>query len=87
MSPELEERYQIDVLAAEAGGYVNPMSEEDRAFTNLLFDVCKRFGVRWYSADAKDRYFVEEITRITWARQQEQITGLTYSHGGNTVGF
>lgn len=76
MNPELEERYQIDILAAEAGGYVSPMSEEDKAFTNLLFNVCKQFGVNYYSADDKDRYFVEEVTRVAWARKQEKDTGI-----------
>ena len=76
MNPKLEERYQIDILAAEAGGYVRPISEEDKAFINLLFNVCKQFGVNYYDADEKDRYFVEEVTRVAWARKQEKDAGV-----------
>ncbi|MCM1217166.1 MAG: hypothetical protein NC081_05480 [Roseburia sp.] len=76
MNTELDKDYELDLLAAKAGGYVKPMSEEDRAFTELLLEVCKQFGVRYYSADAKDRYFVEEVARVTWERQQEKATGI-----------
>ena len=76
MSKQLEEKYAIDVLAAEAGGYFAPPTEEDLAYTDLLFDVCDQFGIRYYSATAKERNFVEEVTRVTWAIQQEQKTGV-----------
>jgi hypothetical protein len=41
-----------------------------------LHKVCQQFGIRYYSANKKERYFVEEVTRLTWARQQEAKTGI-----------
>ena len=76
MNQELEERYAIDVLAEEAGGYFAPPSEEDLRYMDLLFDICKQFGIRYYSASPKERSFVDEVTRLTWARQQESILGI-----------
>ena len=45
------------------------------AYTELLFDVCQQFGLRYYFAK-KERYFVEEVTRFTWANRQEEKTGV-----------
>ena len=72
----LDERYKIDDLAAQAGGYFALPTEENMAYTELLFDICQQFGIRYYSATKKERYFVEEVTRVTWAKQQEEKTGI-----------
>lgn len=40
LQDELREKYQIDILADEAGGYVSPPSEEGLAYTDLFFSVC-----------------------------------------------
>lgn len=76
MSTGLEKKYQIDILADQAGGYFSAPEEQELAYTDLLFSVCDQFGIRYYSATPKERYFVEEVTRVTWARQQEQVTGV-----------
>lgn len=76
MSAELEKQYQIDILADQAGGYFSAPSEQELAYTDLLFSVCEQFGIRYYTATPKERYFVEEVTRVTWARQQERVTGV-----------
>lgn len=76
MSDHLKEKYAVDVLASEAGGYFAPPSKEDLAYTDLLFDICAQFDIRYYSATPKERNFVEEVTRVTWARQQEAKTGV-----------
>lgn len=76
MSAELEKRYQIDILAEEADGYFSAPDEKNLEYTDLLFSVCDQFGIRYYSATPKERYFVEEVTRETWERQKEQITGI-----------
>lgn len=72
----LDERYLIDELAEQAGGYFSPPTEEDIAFTNLLFEISEQFGIHYYSATKKERYFVDEVTRVTWAKQQEEKTGI-----------
>ena len=73
MSPE---RKKIDELAERAGGYFSLPSEDSMAYTELLFDICKQFGIRYYTATKKERYFVEEVTRVTWAKQQEEKSGI-----------
>ena len=75
MSSELKRECVIDDLAGQAGGYFAMPTEEDMAYTELLFDVCHQFGIRYYTATAKERAFVEEVTRVTWAKQQEVKTG------------
>lgn len=69
-----DERYQIDVLAAEAGGYFHMPTEEELAYADLFFSVCEQFGIRYYSATEKEKYFVEEVTRVTWAFQHGEKT-------------
>lgn len=78
MNEPFHKKYEIDVLAEEAGGYFSPPTEENIAYTDLLFDVCKQFGIRYSSASAKERYFVEEVTRVTWAVQQERKSGVKH---------
>ena len=72
----INERYEIDELADAAGGYFAMPSADELAYTELLFDVCDQFGIHYYSADKKARAFVEEVTRVTWAKQQEEKTGV-----------
>lgn len=71
----MQEEYKVDVLAAEAGGYFVPPDADSLAYTELLFDVCKQFGIRYYTATPKEKFFVEEVTRVTWERQQAEKTG------------
>lgn len=72
MSMELEKWYQVDVLAEQAGGYFSVPSAAELAYTDLFFSVCEQFGIRYYSATPKERYFVEEVTHVTWACQHKQ---------------
>lgn len=67
---------RVDELAAQAGGYFAQPTAESMAYTELLFDICDQFGIRYYSATKKEQFFVEEVTRVTWARQQEENTGI-----------
>lgn len=72
MSTEMEKKYRIDILADQAGGYFSVPNEQELAYTDLLFSICKQFGIRYYSATPKERYFVEEVARVTWAHQEAQ---------------
>ena len=72
---ELRERYQIDELAEKAGGYVSPPTEDGLAYTDLFFSVCQQFGIRYSRATPQERYFVEEVTRVTWAIQHGEKVG------------
>ena len=75
MEQKQDKRTELDDLADAAGGYFAMPTADDLAYTELLFDICRQFGIRYYSATAKERAFVEEVTRVTWARQQEAKTG------------
>lgn len=70
------EQASIDALAEQAGGYFSIPSKESIEYTELFFDICRQFGIRYYSASPKERGFVEEVTRITWARQREAESGV-----------
>lgn len=74
---ELEERYKLDILADEAGGYVSMPTQEGLEYTDLFFSVCRQFGIRYSHATPKERYFVEEVTRVTWAVQHGEKVGET----------
>ena len=76
MKNEHDALYVIDELAEQAGGYFSMPTQDDMAYTELLFDVCQQFGIRYYSATAKEKAFVEEVTRVTWEKQQEARTGV-----------
>lgn len=76
MDKKLREQYELDELAEKAGGYFIRPTTENMAYTDLLFDVCQQFGIRYYSATDKERAFVEEVTRVTWEKQQEGKTGV-----------
>lgn len=76
MEKMLDAFIEMDTLAEQAGGYFALPSEENIEYTDLLFDVCRQFGIRYYSATPKERHFVEEVTRVTWANMQEEKTGI-----------
>lgn len=76
MEKMLDAFIEMDTLAEQAGGYFALPSEENIEYTDLLFDVCRQFGIRYYSATPKERHFVEEVTRVTWANMQEEKTGV-----------
>ena len=76
MEHKKDAQYVIDELPAQSGGYFSMPTPEDVAYTDLLFDVCQQFGIRYYSASAKEKAFVEEVTRVTWAKQQEAKNGV-----------
>lgn len=76
MNQEFPDYSVIDALADEAGGYFAIPSEEDIHYMELLFDVSRQFGIHYYSATPKERNFVDEVTRLTWAEQQEAQTGV-----------
>ena len=38
------ERKKIDDLAAQAGGYFSLPTEDSKAYTDLLFDICRQLA-------------------------------------------
>ena len=76
MSMELGKRYQVDILAKQAGSYFSVPSEQNLIYMNRLFSVCEQFDIRYYSATPKECYFVEEVAHVAWARQKEEAMGI-----------
>ena len=76
MNRSLEKDRELDDLASSAGGYFAMPSEESIAYTELLFSVCEQFGIRYYTATEKERFFVDEVTRVTWEIQQQKRIGI-----------
>jgi len=72
---ELLNHYQLDVLAEKAGGYVAAPTAESLDYTDLFFSVCQQFGIRYSQATPKERFFVDEVTRVTWAIQHGERIG------------
>ena len=79
MSADLDLRYQIDILAQQAGSYFAVPGEQELEYIDLLFDICKQFGIKYYSATAKERFFVEEVARVTYERGRAQKQGFPLS--------
>ena len=52
---------------------------EEAQFYEIFFQVCRKYGVRWASADEKERQFVEEVTRVTYERERAIRLGLPLS--------
>ena len=61
--------------ASDAEWYCRRDSEEDR-FYEIFFQMCRKYGVRWASADEKERRFIEEVTRVTYERERAVRLGL-----------
>jgi hypothetical protein len=52
---------------------------EEERFYDIFFQICRKYGVRWASADEKERQFVEEVTRVTYERDRALRLGLPMS--------
>ena len=58
------ERKKIDDLAGGWRIFFIALRRQ-HGYTELLFDICQQFGIHYYTATKKERYFVEEVTRVT----------------------
>ena len=76
MDKKLQEQYELDELAEQVGGYFMRPTAKNMAYADLFFDVCQQFDICCYSATDKGRAFVEEVTQVTWEKQQERKTGV-----------
>lgn len=74
----LKKTYVIDILADEAGEYFQCPSEEEMEYTDLFFSICRQFGIRYSNASLKEKCFVKEVTRVTWAHMHNEKTKPTF---------
>ena len=69
----MEPRKEMPV--SDAAWYCRKDSEAER-FYEIFFQMCRKYGVRWASADEKERRFIEEVTRVTYERERAVWLGL-----------
>ena len=62
---------------SDAAWYCRRDAEEER-FYEIFFQMCRKYAVRWASADEKERRFIEEITRVTYERERVIKLGLPH---------
>lgn len=67
-----------EILASDAEWYCRRDPEEER-FYEIFFQMCRKYGVRWASAEEKERHFIEEVTRVTYERERAVRLGLPLS--------
>ena len=63
---------------SDAEWYCRNDPEEER-FYEIFFQLCQKYGVRWSSAEEKERQFIEEVTRLTFERERAVRLGLPLS--------
>ncbi len=67
---ELRERPPSD-----AAWYCRKDPEADR-FYDIFFRLCRKYDIRWASANEKERQFIEEVTRVIYERDKALRLGL-----------
>lgn len=60
---------------SDAELYCRRDPEEER-FYDIFFMLCRKYDVRWASADEKEKWFIEEVTRVTYERDRALRLGL-----------
>ena len=63
---------------SDATWYCRKDAEEER-FYELFFQLCRKYGVRWASADEKEKQFLSEVARVTYERDKAKRLGLPLS--------
>lgn len=51
-------------------------AEQDKAYYDIFFQMCRKFRIDWASASEKEKAFLTEVTRVTYERRQAQQAGL-----------
>ncbi len=72
------EYQNLQKYKSDAEWYCRHDPEEER-FYSIFFKMCRKYNVRWASADEKERKFIEEVTRVTYERDKAQRLGLSLS--------
>lgn len=63
---------------SDAEWYCRKDPETER-FYEIFFWLCRKYNVRWASADQRERQFIEEVTRVTYERDKASRLGLPLS--------
>lgn len=63
---------------SDAEWYCRKGPEAER-FYEIFFQMCQKYGVRWASAEEKEKKFIEEVTRVTYERERALRLGFPLS--------
>ena len=69
---------RTEKMSSDAEWYCRKDSEAER-FYEIFFQMCQKYGVRWASAEEKERQFIEEVTRVTYERERALRLGFPLS--------
>ncbi len=61
--------------SSDAAWYCRKDPEADR-FYDIFFWLCRKYDIRWASANEKERQFIEEVARVTYERDKALRLGL-----------
>lgn len=64
--------------SSDAAWYCRHDPEKER-FYEIFFKLCKKYNVRWASADEKEKLFLSEVARVTYERDKAKRLGLPLS--------
>ena len=67
-----------ELKKSDAQWYCRKDPEAER-FYDLFFAICQKYHVSWASASAKEKAFIEEVTRVTYERERAIRLGLPLS--------
>lgn len=59
---------------SDAEWYFSTDEEEERYY-EIFFRLCRKYNISWASASEKDKYFIEEATRVTYERDRAKRLG------------
>lgn len=69
----MESRKEAPV--SDAAWYCCKDPEKERYY-EIFFQMCRKYGVKWASADEKERHFIKKVTRVTYERDRAIRLGL-----------
>lgn len=46
-------------------------AKSDQLYYDVFFEMCRKFHIDWASASEKEKSFITEVTRVTYARRCE----------------
>lgn len=52
---------------------------EEAEFYTIFFDMCRKYHISWASASEKERYFVAEVSRVTFEIRRAHRLGIPVS--------
>ena len=64
---------------SDAEWYFTHETAEDRLWYEIFFAMCRKFKISWGQATAKQKAFIEEITRVNFERETAKQNGLPTS--------